>query len=119
MAKPDRSVSLVLKKEVIVKPPVIIFCMGFLLTASHRVAHAQQPCKLESYTEVIRQQGREPVDFCRQLLEKYDLLVFDDALHNAEEPFRFSVPLLQDTLLQQKIKYVFVAVFILPSQRYT
>jgi hypothetical protein len=118
MAKPDRSVSLVLKKEVIVKPPVIIFCMGFLLTASHRVAHAQQPCKLESYTEVIRQQGREPVDFCRQLLEKYDLLVFDDALHNAEEPFRFYIQLLQDKLLQQKIKYVFVEVFSITSQPY-
>ncbi|HEX5654816.1 MAG TPA: hypothetical protein VFX58_17190 [Chitinophagaceae bacterium] len=100
------------------KTAVIIFCMGFLLTSNYTIVNAQQRCKLESYTEVIRQQGRDPLDFCRQLLEKYDLLVFDDALHNAEEPFRFYTQLLRNKELQQKIKYVFIEVFSITSQPY-
>jgi hypothetical protein len=44
---------------------------------------------LDRYLQVLRQQGQEPIPFVIGKLDTFDLLIFDDALHIAVEPFEF------------------------------
>jgi hypothetical protein len=73
---------------------------------------------IDAYTTVIREQGHDPVAFVNQSLKKYDLIVFDDALHHAYEPFQFYIQLLQDKQFREKVKYIFIEVFSITSQPY-
>ena len=45
--------------------------------------------EVEDYLQVLRDQGQEPAEFIRQQLTQHDLLILDDGLHAAVEPFEF------------------------------
>jgi len=82
-------------------------------------ASISQENKLVSdYLNVLNETGQNPVDFINQVLNDYDLLVFDDALHLAKEPFDFYQLLVKDTLFKSKVKYIFIEVFSITSQSY-
>lgn len=44
---------------------------------------------IDEYCKVIKEQGENPYMFVENKLKMYDLIVFDDALHAAVEPFEF------------------------------
>ncbi len=67
---------------------------------------------------ILTNTGQEPVQFVNTLLNDVDLIVFDDALHLAKEPFDFYQRLLQNSTFQSKIKYIFIEVFSITSQPY-
>jgi hypothetical protein len=66
-----------------------------------------------AHDRAIRELGREPVAFVSEALGRHDLLIFDDALHNAREPWDFYVQLLRDPRVRRQLRFVFVEV--LPS----
>ncbi len=71
---------------------------------------------IEEYTKVINEKGKEPIEFVLNTIEKYDLIIFDDALHPAVEPFEFYQELL--SAKENKIMYVFIEVFQINIQHY-
>jgi len=68
------------------------------------------------YADAIRRSGVEPVEFMLRALDDHDLLIFDDALHSAKEPFDFYQRLLRDARFQKRVKSVFVEVFSIAAQ---
>lgn len=68
----------------------------------------------EDYFKVIQDQGQPPVRFVQEVLSNYPLIIFDDALHNAYEPFEFYRELLEDS--NTNLHYVFLEAFGINSQ---
>ncbi len=64
----------------------------------------------DAHDRALREQGREPVAFVAEALGRHDLLIFDDALHNAREPWDFYLQLLRDARVRGQIRFVFVEV---------
>lgn len=87
----------------------------FLVIASINTL-AQEKKTNSDYFEVLQKQGREPVKFVNSLLSDYDLLIFDDALHLAKEPFDFYQTLIKNNEFRSKARYVFLEVFSITSQ---
>lgn len=69
---------------------------------------------VDDYFKVIKEKGEEPVKFVQQKLESNDLVLFDDGLHSAYEPFQFFIDLIQDR--DTKLDYVFVEVLGINAQ---
>lgn len=92
----------------------IILLTFFIVVSS--IAYTQEKKVISDYLEVIDKTGREPVEFVNNLLDEYDLLVFDDALHLAKEPFDFYQELIRNDQFRSKVKYIFTEVFSITSQ---
>ena len=71
---------------------------------------------LDAHVAVLKNSGSEPLAFVRKTLKTHDLIIFDDALHSAQEPFDFYQKLLRDPEIQELSPYVFVEVFSLTAQ---
>lgn len=71
---------------------------------------------INEYVNVLKTQGSEPVTFVNNKLDQYDLLIFDDALHLALEPFKFYEELIKNTVFNSRVKYIFIEVFSIYSQ---
>ncbi len=70
--------------------------------------------KVEEYFDVIQKVGKEPVSFINEQIERYDLILFDDALHSAVEPFEFYVKFLEKH--PEAVDYIFLEVFSTTTQ---
>ncbi len=68
---------------------------------------------LKDYLNVVKN-GTEPIAFVEKQLKTHDLIIFDDALHNAVEPFEFYERLLSSK--NNNIEYVFIEVFGINTQ---
>jgi len=68
------------------------------------------------YIDVLKDTGKEPVSFVNDVLDEYDLVIFDDAIHMAKEPYDFYEELMKDEEFRSKVKFVFVEVFPLTCQ---
>jgi hypothetical protein len=77
--------------------------------------HAQQFTP-KDYFKDINQYGQDPVKFANACLSNYDLLVFDDALHSAYEPFVFYNQLINTSSVSQKFNYLFLEVISTTAQ---
>ncbi len=87
-----------------------------LLTIISLKSYTQSANLITDYLEVIEETGQEPVKFVNNKLEDFDLLIFDDALHIAKEPFDFYQKLIKDNSFKDKVKYLFVEVFSTTAQ---
>lgn len=96
----------------------IIKTIFFLLLIIPIKSFSQENNLISDYLEVLSETGQKPVDFVNSTLNDYDLLVFDDALHLAKEPFDFYQTLIRDSLFKSKVKYIFIEVFSITSQSY-
>jgi hypothetical protein len=70
----------------------------------------EEPPGLQPYLRVLRDAGKEPVPFVLDRLRDHDLLIFDDGLHTAVEPFAFYQLLVRDPAFHRQVKYVFLEV---------
>ena len=61
------------------------------------------------YFNVIKKEGIAPIEFVQEKLNTFDLIIFDDALHSAAEPFDFYQELIEDH--ESSIDYIFIEVF--------
>jgi hypothetical protein len=71
-------------------------------------ARGDQPAELRPYVQVLREAGAEPVAFVLDRLKDYDLLIFDDGLHTAVEPFTFYQQLVRTPAFHRQVKYLFL-----------
>jgi hypothetical protein len=74
--------------------------------------------RLQPYLQVLRQQGREPVRFVTEALARHDLIIFDDVLHTALEPFEFYQQLIRDEAFQRQAPAIFLEIISINRQRY-
>lgn len=75
-----------------------------------------QSLTTKRYFKDIKQFGEPPMKFVNKCLSNYKLLVFDDALHSAYEPFVFYNQLITDSSLSKKFNYIFLEVINTTSQ---
>ena len=66
------------------------------------------------YLKVIKEQWVEPVEFVQQKLKTHGLVIFDDGLHHAVEPFKFYQKLVREN--DEHFNYIFVEVFGINNQ---
>ena len=66
--------------------------------------------RLQRHLDAIRSDGMKPVVFVDRALAEHDLIVFDDALHTALEPWEFYSELLKNEKIAQELDYVFIEV---------
>ncbi|OJJ23000.1 hypothetical protein BKI52_01205 [marine bacterium AO1-C] len=74
--------------------------------------------KLRPYYQVLKNQGKPPIDFMLEKIKVHDLLIFDDALHPAQEPFDFYKRLIRNPRFGQKLHYVFLEILPVTAQRH-
>lgn len=70
------------------------------------------------FVEALRKEGVEPVAFVRRALETRDLIVFDEGLHPAAEPWTFYQRLLEDPGIRDRLAFVFLEVLSPAHQRH-
>jgi hypothetical protein len=75
-------------------------------TQNNAAAHARD----------LKRFGKTPAAFVSQALNTHQLIVFDDAMHQAEEPFHFYIQLLLDSNIRKKINIVFIEIFGINAQ---
>jgi hypothetical protein len=56
----------------------------------------------------MRESGQDPVAFVLDRVRDHDLLLFDDGMHTAVEPFAFYQKLIRDRAFQRQVKYIFL-----------
>jgi len=81
-------------------------------------ARAEPDAPLQPYLRALRQQGQEPIPFVVDKLDTFDLVIFDDALHTAVEPFEFYQQLAKDAAFQRKAPAIFLEVIPSNKQRH-
>ncbi len=90
-----------------------LLCYLSILTSIPCVAQSDAVLK---YARVLKLNGNSPKQFVNDALLKADLLIFDDAIHSAQEPFDFYQELLRDQNFNSKVKFVFIEVFSIATQ---
>lgn len=74
------------------------------------VAQAQPGTQdVAEYVRALRQ-GQDPVAFALSRLDRHDLLVFDDALHSAVEPWRFYADLVRHPGFRARARHIFLEI---------
>ncbi len=81
----------------------------------HPQGAAEPDQRLRPYLEVLRRHGVEPVRYVNSALDRYDLVVFDDALHPTVEPFDFYRRLIRDRDFQRHAPMIFLE--LIPSNK--
>lgn len=87
----------------------VILIIGFGLAIA-------QSKKLQPYVVALQEKGDEPENFVLEKLDKYDLILFDDALHTAVEPFEFYRKLIKNSNFRKKATYIFLEVVAMNQQ---
>jgi len=82
-------------------------CMILIFIVTNVIVNAQSS-EVIGYANDIKSYGQEPIDFVNSTLSKIDLIVFDDALHSAYEPFIFYNQLINSKSLSGKINFIFL-----------
>ncbi len=99
----------------------ICILLTFLMFLSVNLLFSQYMSKddrLLPYVDVITKEGKDPIDFVIEKLQYYDLIIFDDALHTAVEPFEFYQKLIKTPLFYTNVQYIFVEVFSINKQQH-
>ena len=93
-----------------------------MIIASDAMAPAAlaQPddARLAAHVKALREQGRDPIAFVNAALDAHDLVIFDDGLHTAVEPFRFYAQLVRDPEFQRRVKFIFFELIPVNKQRF-
>jgi len=96
-----------------------IIILLFLLQITIPInSYPQENNLVSDYLNVLNEKGKTPIDFVNNVLIDHDLLIFDDALHLAKEPFDFYQQLVRDSFFISNVKYIFIEVFSITSQPY-
>jgi hypothetical protein len=94
--------------------PALLF-INFLFIFSSYLP-AQNKNELEPYLKTLSDKGEDPVKFVLNKFDNYDLLIFDDALHSAYEPFMFYQKLIKEPDFKKRVKYIFLEVISINKQ---
>lgn len=93
-----------------------VLALVFAVPALAAATPPEPPRAPDAYTRALSERGRAPVDLVLAALDRHDLLIFDDALHHAVEPFELYRSLLRDRRVHSRVRTVFVEVFSIAAQ---
>jgi len=93
-----------------------VLVLGFAASALSAEMLPEPPREGNAYARALGERGRAPVDLVLAALDRHDLLIFDDALHNAVEPFDLYRSLLRDRRVHSRVRTVFAEVFSIAAQ---
>ena len=95
-----------------------VLAMGLLLTVSVglNTVSANDDVTVDSLVAYVKSHGADPLEFSLNALKKHDLIIFDDALHNAVEPFGFYQDLIADKRFSTAATIIFFEIFTMDSQ---
>ena len=79
----------------------------FLTTTFIFCVPSDDDSKLQPYLKVLSEHGKDPITFVIDNFKNRDLLIFDDALHTAVEPFEFYQKLINTPSFFNNIKTCF------------
>lgn len=82
---------------------LVIFSSGILFSQSDNDVE-----RLQKYIHILNESGRDPIQFIVDSLRDYDLIIFDDALHTAVEPFEYYQKLIETPSFYNLVKYIFL-----------
>lgn len=88
----------------------------FIIITSFFISATLNAQNANDYYKVLKEEGKEPFSFIREQMDTYDLIIFDDALHAAVEPFEFFCEYLE--AYPNSVDYVFLEVTTIESQAY-
>ncbi|MEJ2544572.1 MAG: hypothetical protein P8Y99_10945 [Calditrichaceae bacterium] len=74
--------------------------------------------RLQPYIDVLTKEGKRPINFVLNVIKDYDLIIFDDGLHTAVEPFEFYQELIKTPAFNDTVKYIFLEVISINKQQY-
>ncbi len=100
--------SIIMKKISYLLLLVVLFNYGY--------SQSRIDDKLSPYISTLKEKGENPVQFILGSLDKNDLILFDDGLHTAVEPFQFYQKLIKNKEFQKKVKYIFLEVVSITQQ---
>jgi hypothetical protein len=80
----------------------------FLIFLFAKTAVSGQSAPVLTYLNDLKTNGQDPIEFVKKALTNYDLVVFDDALHPAYEPFVFYNSLINNKSASGRIDYIFL-----------
>ncbi len=69
---------------------------------------APDPARVAALAAELKEEGRDPVGFVIAALEDRDLIVFDEGLHSAVEPWEFYARLVSDPRFSSRARFVFL-----------
>ena len=73
---------------------------------------------LQPYLDVLKNEGADPVEFVIEKLQDHDLIIFDDALHTAVEPFDFYQELIASPSFHKEGKTIFLEAISINRQQH-
>jgi len=73
---------------------------------------------LDPYVNVLEKQGQKPINYVVAALDSFDLIIFDDALHTAVEPFDFYQSLLNNNHVKDQVTHIFIEVLSINHQHH-
>jgi hypothetical protein len=80
-----------------------------LLALASAGVPAATPVPLPSHAAAMAQ-APSPADFVIDKFKTHDLLVFDDAMHTAVEPWRFYIELVKNPAFHKQVRHIFIEV---------
>lgn len=89
-----------------------------LLTICSSKGVSAQVLEVNKFLTTLKAQSCSPFLMIKESLKQHDLIIFDDGIHSAKEPFDFYCQLVSDTSVSNKISYIFLEVFNTNSQIY-
>jgi hypothetical protein len=89
---------------------------GFCGSGSFTAKDAEE--RLRPYSSVLHEQGQEPIRFVLNKLATHDLIIFDDAVHDALEPWEFYQQLVREKAFQQQAPLIFLEGIPINKQRH-
>lgn len=95
-------------------PPALV--LAALALAPAVAAGPPEPGHTAALAAVLRAQGRPPAALVAQLLDAYDLLIFDDAVHDAHEPWVFYQALVRSPDFHRRVKSIFLETLPVTAQ---
>ena len=90
----------------------------FLLPGLILCQSADHDKHLQSYIRVLKESGRDPLDFIIDKFQDHDLIIFDDALHTAVEPFEYYQELIKTASFHMNVKYIFLEAISINQQQH-
>jgi hypothetical protein len=94
-------------------PRLLIAALAVVATAA---SGKPDPGRTAALTQALRTGGRPPAALVQQLLDRHDLVIFDDALHDAHEPWVFYQALVRSPEFHRRVKWIFLETLPVTAQ---
>lgn len=96
--------------------PLFLRIWAVMMILAANGLHASPEDRLAPYLETLSVGATTPVDYVLGKLATSDLLLFDDALHSAVEPFEFYRDLVRTPAFQEAVRFIFLEVVSVSQQ---